>query len=366
MQKERSLGLDLLRVFSALLVVAIHCFPLCAGVNREPFALSPLPDLFFYALALCGVNCFGLISGYVGYREEPGPLRLSALLGIWLQLVFYRVLFLLLPWKLGLSGQAVSLPEILLPLSKRVNWYISAYFEMMLFAPLIQRAVRGCSRRENARICLGLFSLLALLLPLRFAMDCDPLLLQDGYSWMWLGVLYFWGCSLKKFGWFQNTPLRRLLAVLAGSLLLTALWRALASAPALAPRLGGWARLFYVYPSPTLVLASGCLLLLFTRLQPPEWLHGPIRAAASAALGVFLLHTTVWYWLIEPRLAALPPARFGTLRAFSAALLIALPCALIDLIRGRLFALLRIRQLTDRVQARLLAALSRLSERLLP
>ena len=149
--------------------------------------------------------------------------------------------------------------------------------------------------------------------------------------------------------------------------MLTALWRALASA-GLFPGtvLNQRGRLFYPYTSPTLVLASGCMLLLAVRFKPSRRLQGMLRGAAAASLGVFLIHTTVWYWLIEPRLAALPPARFGTLRAFSAALLIALPCALIDLIRGRLFALLHVRQLTDRVQARLLAALSRLSERLLP
>ena len=87
MQNERSRGIELLRAFAALLVVAIHVFPLCAPVNREPYAAAPLPDLFFYALALCGVNCFGLISGYVGYRDEPTPPRLSPLVLIWLQMV---------------------------------------------------------------------------------------------------------------------------------------------------------------------------------------------------------------------------------------------------------------------------------------
>ena len=366
MQNERSRGIELLRAFAALLVVAIHVFPLCAPVNREPYAAAPLPDLFFYALALCGVNCFGLISGYVGYRDEPTPPRLSPLMLIWLQMVLYRALFLLLPWKLGVSEQAVSLSEIFLPVTKRVNWYITAYFEMSLLAPLIQRAVRGSSRRDNARMSLALLALASLLPMLRFAMDCDPFLLDNGYSWMWLSVLYFWGCSLKKFGWFHTASARRLTAVLAASLLLTALWRLLASPQSPVPLSGRFARLFYVYTSPTLVLASGCLLLLFARIRPPARLNGPIRAAASASLGVFLLHTTVWYWLIEPRLAALPPARFGSLRAFLAALLIALPCALIDLGRGRLFAALHIKRLTDRAQTRLLDALERVSLRLFP
>ena len=367
MQHERAPGLDFLRALAAFFVVAIHLFPLCAGVNREPTVSSPLPDLFFYALVLCGVNCFGLISGYVGYREKDEGVRISSLLLIWFQMVFYRVLLLWLPWKLGVSGLPVSLSEVLLPLTRRVNWYITAYFEMMLLAPLIQRAVRNGSRRENARMMLALFVFASLFTLIKGFVNSDPFLLDDGYSWMWLGVLYFWGCSLKKHGWFHGTPSRRLWAVLALSLLLTALWRALASA-GLFPGtvLNQRGRLFYPYTSPTLVLASGCMLLLAARFKPSRRLQGMLRGAAAASLGVFLIHTTVWYWLIEPRLAALPPTRFGSLRVFLTALLIALPCALIDLGRGRLFAALRIKRLTDVVQTRLLAVLERVSLRMFP
>ena len=365
--RQREAGVDLLRALCALLVVAIHLFPLTAQVNREP-AVSTLPVLLGYALSLCAVNGFGLISGYVGYREEPGPVRISALLLIWLQMVLYRVLFLLLPWRLGLSGQAVAAADIFLPVTRRVNWYITAYMETMLIAPAIHTVVRNSSPRSNAGMMLALFAFTSLAPLLRAVMDCDPFQLQEGYSWIWLSVLYFWGCSLKKHGWFRRTPSRRLWAVLAASLLLTALWRYAASAFA-APGsfLNLRARLFYGYTSPTLVLASGCLLLLCARLRPSAALRRIIAPAARASLGVFLLHTTVWYWLIEPQIARLPlpPQPLGCLRTFCAAVMIALPCALIDLGRDRLFDALGLRRLTDRVQRLALSLFSRLSGRLL-
>ena len=43
--RQREAGVDLLRALCALLVVAIHLFPITAQVNREPAALSPLPVL---------------------------------------------------------------------------------------------------------------------------------------------------------------------------------------------------------------------------------------------------------------------------------------------------------------------------------
>ncbi|MCR5576682.1 MAG: acyltransferase [Oscillospiraceae bacterium] len=369
MRSEREIGVDLLRALCAFLVVSGHFFPVCSTVNLEPAFTAPVPDLFFYALTLASVNCFGVISGYVSYRDEPTRIRVSALVMLWLQMQFYRVLFQVLPYYLGLSEYALSVTEIFFPILRRLNWYFTAYFEMMFIAPLLQRVVRESTRRANAcmLVCLFLFTSLAPLL--RAFLDCDPFQLEEGYGWIWLSVLYFYGCSLKKHGWFRETPIRRIWIVLAGSLLLSALWRRFCITrfePGSFLSLRD--RMFYVYTSPTLVLTACSMLLLGARARPPEGLRRMIAKASSAALGVFLLHTAVWYWLIEPLLARfpLPSASWGWVWTFAAALLTAFLCTLVDLLRQRLFALLRVRRLADRIQALVFGCFARLSARIAP
>ena len=359
--KNRQAGLDRLRILSAWFVVCIHLFALLGDLAGST-GISLFVNAFVYALVFCAVNCFGLLSGWLGYREEGNSLRLKPLVLLWLQFVFYRVFFLLLPSLLGIAE--VSLADVFLPVTRRVNWYMTAYFEMMLLAPGLNLIVRHVSRGVNAVICLALLALTVISTALRAVMDCDPFLLGEGYNWMWLAALYFWGASLRKHGWFSGISAGRLRLVLFASLLLTAAWRwGMRSffSPAGFP--GNTEKIFYSYTSPTIALAAICLLLLHARLTGPGSRF--MEKASSAALGVFLLHTTVWNWLIVPCAGLLSPLpqSFAWLNVLGSALVITLLCIPVDLLRGRLFTLLRIPALAEKLQARLFALCGRIAER---
>lgn len=370
--KQRQQGMDRLRILAAYFVVGIHLFALLADFSGGAGA-GLFINLFVYALVFCAVNCFGLLSGYLGYREENNSLRLSSLLMLWMQFVFYRVFFLLLPSLLGLAGPE-RIVDIFLPVTRRVNWYMTAYFEMMLFAPAVNLVIRHSSRSANAIMCVVLFAFMSLSTPLRAVMNCDPFLLGEGYNWMWLLCLYFWGASVKKHGWFRSVPTGKLRLLLLAMLLLTAGWRwgmqsffdpagvarktlppfRFLPLPFPLPKFpASLEKLFFSYPSPTVLIASLCLLLLHERLQPCARLDRLIQKASSAALGVFLLHTTVWNWLIAPRkqlLSPLPPD-WAWLNVLLSALVITALCIPVDLMRAWLFEKLRLRQLAERVQS---------------
>ena len=358
--KNRQAGLDRLRILSAWFVVCIHLFALLGDLSGST-GVSLLVNAFVYALVFCAVNCFGLLSGWLGYREEGNSLRLKSLVLLWLQFVFYRVFFLLLPSLAGIAE--ASLADVFLPITRRVNWYMTAYFEMMLLAPGLNLIIRHVSRGVNAVVCLALLALTVISTALRAVMDCDPFLLGEGYNWMWLAALYFWGASLRKHEWFSGVPVKRLCLLLLASLLLTAGWRwGMRSffSPEGFP--GNTEKIFYSYASPTIASAAVCLLLLHARLTGPGSRY--IEKASSAALGVFLLHTTVWNWLIVPCAGLLSPLpqNFAWLNVLGSALVITLLCIPVDLLRARLFQLLHIPALADRVQTRFFALCGRLAE----
>ncbi len=359
--KNRQAGMDRLRILSAWFVVCIHLFALLGDLGSST-GISLFVNAFVYALVFCAVNCFGLLSGWLGYREEGNSLRLKSLILLWLQFVFYRVFFLLLPSLLGIAE--VSLADVFLPVTRRVNWYMTAYFEMMLLAPGLNLIVRHVSRGVNAVICLALLALTVVSTALRAVMDCDPFLLGEGYNWMWLAVLYFWGASLRKHGWFSAISAGRLRLVLFASLLLTAAWRWGMRSFFLPDGFpGNTEKIFYSYTSPTIALAAICLLLLHARLTGPGSRF--MEKASSAALGVFLLHTTVWNWLIVPCAGLLSPLprSFAWLNVLGSALVITLLCIPVDLLRGRLFTLLGIPSFAEKLQARFSALCGRIAEK---
>lgn len=362
--KKRQAGLDRLRILSAYFVVGIHLFALLGDLDRSRGA-GLLANAFVYALVFCAVNCFGLLSGYLGYREDNNRLRLQSLILLWLQFLFYRVFFLLIPSLLHIAAP-VGLTDIFLPVTKRVNWYMTAYFEMMLLAPALNLIVQRLYRGANAIVCLVLFALTAVSTAVRAVMDCDPFLLGEGYNWMWLAVLYFWGASLKKHGWFSDTSSKRLRLWLLVSLLLTAGWRwGMQSffSPEGFP--GNTAKVFYCYTSPTIALSAMCLLLLHERVGAKEKDGRLIKMASSAALGVFLLHTTVWNWLIAPLAGLLSPLpqSFAWLNVLGSALFITLLCIPVDLARGWLFKKLHVRAFADNIQARFFSLCVKITEK---
>ena len=123
-------------------------------------------------------------------------------------------------------------------------------------------------------------------------------------------------------------------------------------------------KIFYSYPSPTVVIPALCLLLLHLRIRPGKH-DALIQKLSSAALGVFLLHTTVWNWLIAPLAGLLSPLpqSFAWLNVLGSAMFITLLCIPVDLARGRLFKVLHVRELADGVQARFFSLCGKLGEK---
>ena len=91
---RRNYGIDLLRLVAAFYVVSIHT--LTVGGLYDATALYSYQDLVCRAVMIvgfCCVNIFGIISGYVGYSEQPKKHAYSSVFPLWLTVVFYSVLY---------------------------------------------------------------------------------------------------------------------------------------------------------------------------------------------------------------------------------------------------------------------------------
>ena len=100
---KRNLGLDLLRMVSMLGVVELHVLGQ-QGVLASATPLSPdyMTAWLLETAAFCAVNCYALISGYVGIF---GRFHYSSLALIWCQAAWYTLLIPI--WsKLGVCARA--------------------------------------------------------------------------------------------------------------------------------------------------------------------------------------------------------------------------------------------------------------------
>ena len=96
-------------------------------------------------VALCAVDCFALISGYVG---STAKFRWSRVGNLWLGIVFYTLLITAL--------FAVWMPEVvskrtwfgaIFPITSNQYWFMTAYVGMFFFIPLMNLMLEKASKR---------------------------------------------------------------------------------------------------------------------------------------------------------------------------------------------------------------------------
>ena len=196
---ERKTGVDFLRMFLMFLVPILHLLG-DGGVlaNTQWMSGQYLSGWLLEAAALCAVDCFALISGYVGYTAK---FRWSRVANLWLSIVFYTLgitaLFaLVVPGSVnGKTWFAAFFPVI-----SSQYWFITAYVGMFFFIPLMNLALERAGKRILTEVLVAVMVVFSFL-PCLFTMllQESPFGLHRGYSLVWLAILYLLGGYLRKY-----------------------------------------------------------------------------------------------------------------------------------------------------------------------
>lgn len=336
----RNYGIDVLRMAAMLLVAVLHVLGQGGVLLNPDYRLTThLAAWLLEHTALVAVNCFALISGYVGLKSRH---RLSGFVMLWLQVFFYSAGIMLL--FLLLKPEAVKPPDILhalLPVGFSQYWYFTAYCGLFLFMPLLNSAVQQMSRMQFYLTAGGMLLLFSVY---RTLTGRDIFIMHGGYSAFWLIILYFIGAGIRRF-------IRLPRCAIPGCLLIYAF------APLIGMLLIGnnFQRLAYD-DLPTLA-ASLALFLAFSAMRfRGKTVRKIIGGTAPLTFAVYLTHThpLVFSFLIPNRFI-----RFGQysvahmlFSVFGAALLIFLGSIAVEWLRVRLVKLLNIPQLLRRIEDR--------------
>lgn len=294
---KRNYGIDLLRIGAMVFVILLHLTGV-GGICASAPLFSPQFFLsqFIRMATFCAVNCYALISGFVGWNRKP---KLSALLLLWAKVIAFCVAITVLtqlraPETVGLS----DLWKAFTPVKEAKYWYFNAYVGLFFFIPLLNHAVRGISGREAVFAMGGIF-LLVLWIP-RTRLS-EVFLLANGYSTLWLVILYALGGLMARFDIPGKLPakfwaLGYLLAVLGSFVPRMAML-------ALKPEL--WSpensNLSMQYINLFVILAGICLVGLFSRLELSARAVRITKALSPHAFGVFLFHTHTLVFLTAIR-----------------------------------------------------------------
>ncbi len=364
LKKLRNPSIDLLRILTIYMVIIVHL--LHHGYLLEPAAVGT-PAYYAAWLLNClvypAVNIFGMITGYVTIRHE---VRFSRLLGLWFQVFFYSVVisvlfFIFTPENFTLT----RVLNALFPVVRNQWWYFTSYVGMFFFLPFLNPALKEINRVRFRNILIVLFLLFSLF-PTIFLKD--PFVTYQGFSTIWLLILYLFGCYFGRFRIGNKKPLPFLLLYLgctAISFLLQLRIRGLEDAAeaaadtALHDHLDKVRQHLLYYPSALMLLAAIGFLLFVVNLRIRN--HAAARVIcffAAPSFGVYLLHDhpLVRNRFINQSMNALTQSSslfsvFG--HVLLRALVIYLLCSVIELLRARLFRLLRVSDLADSLSQRI-------------
>ena len=294
---KRNYGIDLLRMVAMVFVILLHLTGV-GGICANAALFSPQFFLaqFIRMATFCAVNCYALISGFVGWNRTT---KLSSLLRLWVKVMAFCVLITVLtqlraPETVGLG----DLWKAFTPVKEAKYWYFNAYVGLFFFIPLLNHAIRSITGREAVFAMVGIFLLVLWLPNTRLS---EVFLLANGYSALWLVILYALGGLMARFEIPGKLPakfwaLGYLLAVL-GSFVPRMVMLAMK------PELWSPANsnLSMQYINLCVILAGICLVGLFSRLELPEKLIPTVKALSPHAFGVFLFHTHTLVFLTAIR-----------------------------------------------------------------
>lgn len=183
----RNEGLDCLRVLTMLAIAIGHlydCMPNIDYEHADPWIM--ISSRIIRAFVICGVDVFALISGYACFDAS---FKLSRPVKLWMKAVFYSLAGCIF------TGATVgAILHAITPVRNESWWYLTAYFPICFLFPFFNMLVDRMTKKEGFWLIAALlmvFSVYGVMSKFAFGQN-------DGYSFLWLSVLYFIGAYIHK------------------------------------------------------------------------------------------------------------------------------------------------------------------------
>lgn len=277
MRREHHYGLDLLRILSMFMIVVTHVL----GKGGLRSTVEGHVDIYFITtwiiqvLVYGAVNCYALISGYVGIQSRY---KYSKLANIWLQVFFYTFTITSLFALSGFSITALNWRHAFFPIVSGEYWYMTAYFGLLIFMPMINAGINALTDRQLKHLVI-LMAVVFSILPAMMNNRVAEFSLSKGFEMTWLMILYIVGAYLHRLNLNQFSG-KKLLATYFGCMVVTFAMKFMVG------------NIWYWYVSPSLSLGAISLFILFAKMKIKKGslLFKWIVLISPTTLGVYLAH----------------------------------------------------------------------------
>ena len=352
MHKSRNYGIDLLRIVTMLGVCMLHVLGhggvLGAAIRVHQFDTAWLMEVIGYP----AVNCFLLISGFVGCKRVLPSLK--SVISLYLTVLLYSVsICAILSHFYPQTVPASEIGGAFMPVTTYQYWFFTCYIAMLVLSPLINGFVNYADKKTLYVVGIIIFLVFSVYGSYQMQHG-DYFRLSGGYSVVWFVPMYALGAIIKKTEVYKKIPVYVALPTLVVAFLSTWLIK-INSVGDVSETMKKLADSLVNYLSPTIVIAAVMSVCLFAKINVKHrFLAGLITFFSSSAFSVYLIHDNNFF---RDNIIV---GAFKVVGGYSPAMLVLtvvaivftifIVCVLIDKVRVVLFKLLHIEKLCDLIQ----------------
>lgn len=209
MKKEKNVGIELLRIISMLMVLLLHELGHGGLLNHTSVFSSNFHLVWFMeSFSLVAVYCYALITGFLMVNSR---FKLRRIIELWLQVLFYTWIILIVFVSTGHSINLIVGLQSVFPTIFKAYWYFNSYLVIYFLLPVINGGIKKISPRTyNLVLCLLL--MVCSVIPSVTPTSIDAFAVNQGYSPLWLLIMYLIGAYVKLYSPFSKWRNSRLFA----------------------------------------------------------------------------------------------------------------------------------------------------------
>lgn len=343
--KKINTGINLFKLFSMFMIALLHVLGMGGIIGAAAGTSSYYPVYLMQNAAFCAVNCYALVSGYLMLGKEIKPSRITEL---WFEVFFYSVsisAIMMIVYRDLFSAR--NIVYAVTPIISNQYWYMTSYFMMYLFVPMMNKFADAA----NKKVFTATIVVILVLTTGSLMIKQDGFRLNDGYSPIWLMIMYLVGAYMKKFN--VGAKMKKWLALLLYVISSLCSFILCVFSKKLLKIMLGNDISYLSYTSPFVVLSAIFLFIFFSKLKFGKKTEKFINYITPAALGVYLIHTHPLVFNKLMKDIAMPLVNHGTAAmifgSVAMALAVFIICIVIDLLRIQLFRLIRINALCKKL-----------------
>ena len=355
MNKSRNYGIDLLRIITMIGVAMLHILGhgdvLSGAIRANQFDTAWFMEVVGYP----AVNCFLLISGFVGCKKVLPSLK--SVVTLYLTVLLYSVSILAILSRFYPETAPISeLGGAFMPVTTYQYWFFTCYIGMLALSPIINGFVNYADKKTLYAVGIIIFLVFAVY-GTYTKHTGDYFKLANGYSLLWFLVMYALGAIIKKTELYKKIPVYVAIPTLILMYVSTWLVKINSVSPEASETLKKWSVSLVDYISPTIVIAAVMLVCIFAKINVKhKFLAGVITFFSSSAFSVYLIHDNNYFRdnIIVGAFKAVgdyaPIMLVLTVLAIAVAIFVV--CVLVDKVRVLLFKLLHIEALCNYIEKR--------------